>query len=334
MLIHENVDLQPHNSFGVSANARYFSAVNSLEELRRAFQFATEKRIPTYVLGKGSNVLFSRDFPGLIIKIAMTGVEIDQASGVVRAAAGENWHALVSSCIAESLYGLENLALIPGSVGAAPVQNIGAYGIEIASLIKQVEGLDTRTGERFILDAKGCCFDYRDSIFKKAQGAHLVISEVTLQLHQDWMPDLSYLSRDVEFTETPVETPEQLFSLVCRVRRRKLPDPKLMGNAGSFFKNPFVSAECLEELKTRYRDLVWFDTNDPGVKKLPAAWLLDKLGWKGQKHGGAEVSSMHALVLINSASATGEEISVLADRMMASVFEEFGIALEPEVRIL
>ena len=334
MLVNENVDLQPHNSFGVSANARYFSAVNSFEELRRAFQFAKEKRIPTYVLGEGSNVLFSRDFPGLIIKIAMTGVEIDQASGVVRAAAGENWHALVSSCIAESLYGLENLALIPGSVGAAPVQNIGAYGIEIASVIKHVEGLDTRTGERFILDTKGCCFDYRDSIFKKAQGAHLVISEVTLQLHQDWMPDLSYLSRDEEFTETPVETPEQLFSLVCRVRRRKLPDPKLMGNAGSFFKNPFVSAECLEELKTRYRDLVWFDTNDPGVKKLPAAWLLDKLGWKGQKHGGAEVSSMHALVLINTASATGEEISVLADRMVASVFDEFGIVLEPEVRIL
>lgn len=334
MLVHENVDLQPHNSFGVSANARYFSAVNSFEELRRAFQFATEKRIPTYVLGEGSNVLFSRDFPGLIIKMALTGVEIDQASGVVRAAAGENWHALVSSCIGESLYGLENLALIPGSVGAAPVQNIGAYGIEIASVIKHVEGLDTRTGERFILDAKGCCFDYRDSIFKKAQGAHLVISEVTLQLHQDWMPDLSYLSRDKEFTETLVETPEQLFSLVCRVRRRKLPDPKLVGNAGSFFKNPFVSAECLEELKTRYRDLVWFDTNDPDVKKLPAAWLLDKLGWKGQKHGGAEVSSMHALVLINTASATGEEISVLADRMMASVFDEFGIVLEPEVRIL
>ena len=334
MLVYENVDLQPHNSFGVSANARYFSAVNSFEELRRAFQFAKEKRIPTYVLGEGSNVLFSRDFPGLIIKMALTGVEIDQASGVVRAAAGENWHALVSSCIGESLYGLENLALIPGSVGAAPVQNIGAYGIEIASVIKHVEGLDTRTGERFILDTKGCCFDYRDSIFKKAQGAHFVISEVTLQLHQDWMPDLSYLSRDKEFTDTLVETPEQLFSLVCRVRRRKLPDPRLVGNAGSFFKNPFVSAECLEELKTRYRDLVWFDTNDPGVKKLPAAWLLDKLGWKGQKHGGAEVSSMHALVLINTASATGEEISVLADRMVASVFDEFGIVLEPEVRIL
>ncbi|MEC8357589.1 MAG: UDP-N-acetylmuramate dehydrogenase [Pseudomonadota bacterium] len=334
MLVHENIDLQPHNSFGVSANARYFSTVNSLEELRRAFQFATEKRIPTYVLGEGSNVLFSRDFPGLIIKIALTGVEIDQASGVVRAAAGENWHALVSSCIGESLYGLENLALIPGSVGAAPVQNIGAYGIEIASLIKQVEGLDTRTGERFNLDAEGCCFDYRDSIFKKAQGAHLVISEVTLQLDQDWMPDLSYLSRHEEFTEMSPETPEQLFSLVCRIRRRKLPDPKLVGNAGSFFKNPFVSAECLEELKIRHRDLVSFDTNDPGVKKLPAAWLLEKLGWKGKKHGGAEVSSMHALVLINTASATGEEVSVLADRMMASVFDEFGIALEPEVRIL
>lgn len=334
MLVHENVDLQPHNSFGVSANSRYFSTVYSLEELRRAFQFASEKRVPTYVLGEGSNVLFSQDFPGLIIRIALTGIEIDQASGVVRAAAGENWHALVSSCIGESLYGLENLALIPGSVGAAPVQNIGAYGIEIASLIKYVEGIDTRTGERFILDAKECCFDYRDSIFKKAKGAHLVISEVTLQLQQDWMPDMSYASRDEEFTEAPIETPEQLFSLVCRIRRRKLPDPKLVGNAGSFFKNPFVSAECLEELRIRYRDLVWFDTDDPGLKKLPAAWLLDKLGWKGQKNGGAEVSSRHALVLINAASATGEEISVLADRMMASVSDEFGIVLEPEVRIL
>jgi len=334
MLVHENVDLQPHNSFGVSANSRYFSTVYSLEELRRAFQFASEKSIPTYVLGEGSNVLFSRDFPGLIIRIALAGIEIDRASGVVRAAAGENWHALVSSCIGESLYGLENLALIPGSVGAAPVQNIGAYGIEIASLIKHVEGIDTRTGERFILDAKECCFDYRDSIFKKAKGAHLVISEVTLQLQQDWRPDMSYASRDEEFTEEPIETPEQLFSLICRVRRRKLPDPKLVGNAGSFFKNPFVSAECLEKLRIRYRDLVWFDTDDPGLKKLPAAWLLDKLGWKGQKNGGAEVSSRHALVLINAASATGEEISVLAGRMMTSVFDEFGIVLEPEVRIL
>ena len=214
MLIQENVDLQSHNSFRVSAHSRYFLSVSSVEELHQAFQFASEKRIPTYVLGEGSNVLFSKDFPGLIIKIALTGMEIDQASGVVRAAAGENWHTLVSSCMNEKLYGLENLALIPGSVGAAPVQNIGAYGIEIASLIKRVEGLDIRTGERFILDAKECGFDYRDSIFKKAKGAHLVVSEVTLQLHQDWIPDLSYASRDEEFTEEPIETPEQMFSMV------------------------------------------------------------------------------------------------------------------------
>ena len=334
MLIHENFNLQPHNSFGVSANSRYFSSVSSLEQIRQAFQFASNKRIPTYVLGEGSNILFSRDFPGLIIKIALTGIEIDQASGVVRAAAGENWHALVSNCMNKGLHGLENLALIPGSVGAAPVQNIGAYGIEIASLIKHVEGLDTRSGERFILDANECYFDYRDSIFKKAEGAHLVISEVALQLHQDWVPDLSYASHDEEFANAPIETPQQLFSLVCRVRRRKLPNPKLVGNAGSFFKNPFVSAGCLDELKSRYHDLVWFDTNDPGLKKLSAAWLLEKLGWKGQKNGGAEVSSMHALVLVNAASATGEDVSALADRMMASVFDEFGIVLEPEVRIL
>ena len=334
MLIHENFNLQPHNSFGVSANSRYFSSVSSLEQIRQAFQFASEKRIPTYVLGEGSNTLFSKDFPGLIIKIALTGIKIDQASGVVRAAAGENWHTLVSSCMNQGLYGLENLALIPGSVGAAPVQNIGAYGKEIASLIKHVKGFDMRSGERFVLNANECYFDYRDSIFKKVGSDHLVISEVVLQLHQDWVPDLSYASRDEEFADASIETPQQLFSLVCQVRRRKLPDPKLMGNAGSFFKNPFVSAICLDELKSRYHDLVWFDTDDPGLKKLSAAWLLEKLGWKGQKNGGAEVSSMHALVLINSASATGEEISVLADRMMASVFDEFGIVLEPEVRIL
>ena len=158
--------------------------------------------------------------------------------------------------------------------------------------------------------------------------------ESTLQLHQEWVPDLSYASRDEEFSEAPIETPQQLFSLVCRVRRRKLPDPQLVGNAGSFFKNPFVSAVCLDELKSRHHDLVWFDTDEPDLKKLSAAWLLEKLGWKGQKNGGAEVSSMHALVLINAASATGEELSVLAHHMMASVFDEFGIVLEPEVKIL
>ena len=334
MLIHENFNLQPYNSFGVSARSKYFSSVRSLEELQLALQYASERRTPIYVMGEGSNVLFTKDYPGLIIKVALTGVEIDQGSGVVRVASGENWHDLVATCMNTGLHGLENLALIPGSVGAAPVQNIGAYGVELASFVKHVKGLDMSTGESFVLNASDCCFGYRDSIFKKPEGAKLLISEVTLQLQLDWVPNFSYASLDKEFYEDPVETPQKLFSIVCRVRRRKLPNPKLIGNAGSFFKNPLISVTLLEELKKRHQDIVWFDTEDPNVKKIPAAWLLDKLGWKGRRNGGAEVSAVHALVLINAAEATGKEISVLAQRMVASVLDEFGIVLEPEVRIL
>ena len=334
MLIHENFNLQPYNSFGVSARSKYFSSVRSLEELQLALQYASERRTPIYVMGEGSNVLFTKDYPGLIIKVALTGVQIDQESGVVRVASGENWHDFVLTCMNAGLHGLENLALIPGSVGAAPVQNIGAYGAELASFVKHVKGLDMSTGKTFVLNASDCCFGYRDSIFKKPEGAKFLISEVTLQLQLDWVPNLSYASLDKEFYEDPVETPQRLFSIVCRVRRRKLPNPKLIGNAGSFFKNPLISVTLLEELKIRHQDIVWFDTEDPNVKKIPAAWLLDKLGWKGRRNGGAEVSAVHALVLINAAEATGKEISVLAQRMVASVLDEFGIVLEPEVRIL
>ena len=334
MLIHKDFNLQDHHSFGVSVKSEYFSSVGSLEELQRALQYASDKRTPVYVIGEGSNVLFTKDFPGLIIKVAFTGVEIDQSSGVVRVAAGENWHSLVTTCMNSGLHGLENLALIPGSVGAAPVQNIGAYGVELASFVKNVRGLDISSGEPFVLNASDCRFGYRDSIFKKPEGANLLVTEVTLQLQEDWLPDLSYSLLDKEFCETPVETPQELFSIVCRIRRRKLPDPKIIGNAGSFFKNPFVSASSLERLKVRHQDIVWFDTDNEDIKKISAAWLLEKLGWKGRKHGGAEVSSVHALVLINAADASGKELSVLAQHMVTSVLEEFGIVLEPEVSIL
>ena len=333
MVIEENVSLKQHNSFGIIANAAYLSAATCQRELINALDFADSKRIPVCILGEGTNVLFTRDYPGLVVRMAMTGIELDHDNAAVKVAAGENWHCLVETCMSNRLYGLENLALIPGTAGAAPVQNIGAYGVELAAYVDRVDVLDTVTGSQQVIAAADCEFAYRDSVFKQANSLSLLITAVHLQLSRDWQPNTSYgaLNNALEGSQP---TPQELFDTVCRIRRSKLPDPKQVGNAGSFFKNPMVSEGKLEQLRASYPNIVSFDAGEPGFKKLPAAWLLDQLGWRGRCRGTAAVSGEHALVLINPGQATGEDVYLLAQEMSSNVLDEFGIALQPEVRII
>lgn len=252
---------------------------------------------------------------------------------MIRAAAGENWHDTVIFCLQNSLYGIENLALIPGTVGAAPIQNIGAYGVELEQFFVELEAYDLKTGEIRHMSKADCQFGYRDSIFKQDPGQKLVVLSVTLQLALEPQPQLGYAGLKEALAGQEV-TPQRVFDAVCAIRSSKLPDPKEIGNAGSFFKNPVVSRSKLSKLRDSYPDLPAWDTDDPELVKLPAAWLLDQKGWKGKQRGGAAVHQDHALVLVNRANATGEDIILLAQDMSSSVLHSFGIALQTEVRIV
>lgn len=329
--IQQDVDLSALNSFGVPARAAWFVPVESVDDVLAARQFAADRQLPVLVLGEGSNILFVNDFPGLVMHPASAAVQFETESGRVTAEAGANWHDLVRQCMNNSLHGLENLALIPGTVGAAPVQNIGAYGAELAQFFDSLQAVNLATGEVEALDREACEFAYRSSIFKRDLDTPRVILSVTLALNSQWQPNLGYAAlRDAVGEATP--TPQTVFDTVCRVRRSKLPDPVELGNAGSFFKNPVVSAGKYTSLQENYPQMPAYDEGE-GLVKIPAAWLLEQAGWKGKRQGAAGVHEQHALVLVNHGGATGEELFMLAQAMSASVLERFGIALNPEVRI-
>lgn len=336
MEIRQDVDLAPYNSFGISAHAAHFVSVSRADELPAVFRHAQQEKLRVLVLGSGSNILFVNDFPGLVLHMATTGIDFDSGSGRVRVAAGEIWHDLVKACMNKGFHGLENLALIPGTAGAAPVQNIGAYGVELADFVVSARVFDSAELRFRTLDQEACEFDYRHSLFKQPAGADLVITEVELQLHRDWQPDTHYsaLSEALQQAGISEPTPEQLFDTVCQVRLSKLPDPATLGNAGSFFKNPVVSEQKYRSLQADFPAMPAFPTDEPGLVKIPAAWLLDSLGWKGQTRGGAAVYDRHALVLVNKDRASAEDIFMLAQDMSSKVLTRFGIALQPEVRII
>ncbi len=336
MEIRQGVDLAPYNSFGIAAHAAHFVSVSRADELPAVFRHAQQEKLRVLVLGSGSNILFVNDFPGLVLHMASTGIDFDSGSGRVRVAAGEIWHDLVKTCMNKGFHGLENLALIPGTAGAAPVQNIGAYGVELADFVVSVRVFDSTELRFRTLDREACEFDYRHSLFKQPAGADLVITEVELQLHRDWQPDTRYsaLSEALQQAGISEPTPQQLFDTVCQVRLSKLPDPATLGNAGSFFKNPVVSEQKYRSLQADFPAMPAFPTDEPGLVKIPAAWLLDSLGWKGQTRGGAAVYDRHALVLVNKDRASAEDIFMLAQDMSSKVLTRFGIALQPEVRII
>jgi len=331
--IQEQVDLSPYNSFGISQRAAYFADIQDPSDLQQAREFAASKRLPVLVLGQGSNTLFINDFPGLIIHMNNRGREVLPGDGKVRAAAGESWHDLVVFCLQNSLYGIENLALIPGTVGAAPIQNIGAYGVEMEQFFVELEAFDLKTGEIRRMSRADCQFAYRDSLFKQDPTQKLVVLAVTLQLALEPSLELGYAGLKDALAGQEA-TPQSVFDAVCAIRNSKLPDPKQIGNAGSFFKNPVISRSKLASLRESYPQLPAWDTDDANLVKVPAAWLLEQKGWKGKQRGGAAVHEDHALVLVNRDNATGEDVVLLAQDMSSSILQAFGIALQTEVRII
>ena len=332
--IQHDVPLQSFNTFGLPARARHYLRVSDPAQLDRLREYAPLAGVPRFVLGGGSNVLLAHDVEALVLHMAIPGRAIVGETGdavLVRAGAGENWHAFVEYTLAQGLGGLENLSLIPGTVGAAPIQNIGAYGLEIKDVFHSLTVLDLAGGERRTLSGPECRFGYRDSIFKHPEGASLVVLDVTFALPRAWRPNLRYaeLANAVRDAGLEAPTPRQVSDTVIAIRRRKLPDPAEIGNAGSFFKNPVVTRAHCEALLARFPQLVHHAQAD-GSEKLAAGWLIDQCGWKGRSMGAAGVYPKQALVLVNNGGATGAEVMALAQAIRQDVFERFGVRLEPE----
>jgi len=332
--IEHDVSLQPFNTFGLPARARRYLRVTDPAQLDSLRADPTLAGLPRFVLGGGSNVLLTRDVEALVLHMAIPGRAVvgeEDGAVLVRAGAGENWHGFVGFTLEQGLGGLENLSLIPGTVGAAPIQNIGAYGLEIKDVFHSLTAYDLASGERRILRAADCRFGYRDSLFKHADGTNLVVLDVTFALPRAWQPNLRYAELGNALREAGLDapTPRQVSDAVVAIRRRKLPDPAQVGNAGSFFKNPVVTGEQCAALLARFPQLVHHAQAD-GSEKLAAGWLIDQCGWKGRGIGAAGVYPKQALVLVNKGGASGEDVLALARAIQADVLEKFGVALEPE----
>ena len=354
MLVEKNVPLQPYNTFHIVAKALSLVRVGQLDDLRQVISDRELGPLPKFVLGGGSNIVLTGDVKPLVLKVELMGrrlVEETPKSFIVEAGAGENWHDLVAWTLQSGYPGLENLALIPGTVGGSPVQNIGAYGVELQDRFESLDAVDLVTGESFTLNAAQCGFGYRDSVFKhaatsadtgaKAAGMGLagraLITRVRLRLPKPWKPVLGYADLEKKRVQTQISSPpaQQIFDWICEIRRAKLPDPAVIGNAGSFFKNPSVTAEQCADIIARDPRIVHYRLDDGSVK-LAAGWLIDACGWKGKSVGQAAVYEKQALVLVNrggsqaAAGATGGEVMTLAMAIQTSVYERFGIRLEPE----
>lgn len=334
-MIRENQSLQQYNTFRVPATARWFACPQNEEELFSAIHFAKQQSIPILILGEGSNILFTEDFPGLVLKPAFQRIELypsDSSSEVfLFAEAGCSWHTLVEYATARNLWGIENLALIPGTVGAAPVQNIGAYGVEFRDVVLSVHAYSITDGILSIFTPEDCEFSYRNSIFKRYPDRWVILS-VLLRLQKSPQPRLDYPDL-IPLRSKSNLSPKEIMNAVIQIRQSKLPNPHHLPNAGSFFKNPILSLAEWEKLKSRYPTLPGFHV-DTNQIKVPAAWLIEYCGWKGYRCGDVGVAASHALVLVNYGNATGAQILALAHHIQQSVFNEFGIWLEPEVRIL
>ena len=334
MQIESGVSLKPYNTFGLPAVAHTLVRVASDADVRRVVDDPKLGRAPKFILGGGSNIILTRDMPQVVLKIEVRGMRLVEErpdAWVVEAGAGENWHDFVAYTIAEGFYGLENLALIPGTVGAAPVQNIGAYGVELKDRFESLDAVDLVTGRSVTLRAAICAFAYRDSVFKHSLAGRSVITRVRFRLPRPWQPVLGYLDIQRKIAETGIEAPDarQLFDWVCAIRRAKLPDPASVGNAGSFFKNPVVTPEQCRDIIGRDPEIVHYPLPDGSVK-LAAGWMIDACGWKGKSVGQAGVYEKQALVLVNRGAAIGSEVMTLARAIQESVYGRFGIRLEPE----
>ncbi|MFZ4876986.1 UDP-N-acetylmuramate dehydrogenase [Janthinobacterium sp. Mn2066] len=334
LTIEHNYSLQHLNTFGIEASAAAYLRITSTAQLQAALRDPAIAGLPQLILGGGSNIVLTGDFPGAVLHMATRGMRLAQATLdtiLVTAAAGENWHEFVQWTLAQGVGGLENLSLIPGTVGAAPIQNIGAYGVEIKDVLHKVTVMHAASGIVYDMDNEACRFAYRDSIFKQAEGRDLIVLEVTFALPAEWQPNLRYGELAQAVAEQKLESPmpQQVADTVMAIRRRKLPDPAVIGNAGSFFKNPVVSHEQCIALLERFPALVHHVQPD-GTEKLAAGWLIDQCGWKGRNLGPAGVYPKQALVLVNNGGARGADITRLAGAIQDDVEARYGVRLSPE----
>ncbi|WP_239473254.1 UDP-N-acetylmuramate dehydrogenase [Shewanella algidipiscicola] len=325
--------LATHNTLGIDVSCEHLIKTTDELQLIDTCLDAANKKRPLLAIGGGSNIVLTDSFKGIVVLIATKGINVveDQDCFHLSVAAGENWHELVQFCLTHNMPGLENLALIPGSVGAAPIQNIGAYGADFSQFCEWVEYLDLTTGERVRLDAEQCLFDYRDSIFKSTLKDKAVILNVGLRLEKEWRPNLSY--GPLQQLSATTLTPTMIFDCICATRSSKLPDPAALGNVGSFFKNPIVSSEHFTQLQQEYPAIVGYPVNVDKVK-LAAGWLIENAGLKGHAIGGAAIHLKQALVIVNVGKATGADVCTLAREVIQRVNQIYSVYLEVEPRII
>jgi len=336
MMIELNVSLKPYNTFGLDAKAKLMTRVNSIASLQHVLADRKLKNEERFVLGGGSNILLTNDINGLVIKNEMAGIEVINETSehfFVKSGAGVVWHELVIHCIASGYAGIENLSLIPGNVGAAPMQNIGAYGVELKDVFHSLEAVEMATGNVETFSAADCAFGYRESVFKRKLKGQFIISSVTLKLSKKPNFNTSYGAIEEELERLGIASPtiKSVSQAVINIRQSKLPDPKVLGNSGSFFKNPVVPTSKYEELKGQHPNIPGYPAGDE--TKLAAGWLIEQCGWKGKVVGNTGCHAKQALVLVNYGNATGVEIFNLSGQIMKSVYDTFGVQLEREVNV-
>lgn len=336
MQIQSEVSLKPYNTFGIDVKARQFVEITQLADLQTLLKEYSQT--PLLILGGGSNILFTQDFDGLVVKIKLKGVSVireDDTHVWLEVAAGEIWHDLVMFCVKQGYGGIENLSLIPGTVGAAPMQNIGAYGVEIKQVIETVQAVERSSGQIKTFKNEECKFGYRESVFKNIYKDQYIITGITLKLSKKPQFNTSYgaIQETLEANNVQTLSIQAISEAVCQIRSSKLPDPTKIGNAGSFFKNPEISLNQFESLKKSFPHIVGYNLPN-GKVKVPAGWLIEQCGWKGKRLGDIGVHTRQALVLVNYGGGDGNEIKKLALDIQASVKQKFGIDIKPEINII
>ncbi len=337
MKIQENISLRPYNTFGIDASARYFISVNTVQELQQAL--ALEEYPEKFILGGGSNMLLVSDIEALVVHVNLKGISEIEREGdhlLLKVMAGENWHQLVLWTMQQDLGGLENLSLIPGNTGTAPIQNIGAYGVELKDVFHSCEAVEVATGKLHSFTKEECEFGYRESIFKNKARGKFVITAVTFRLSlQDHDLNTSYGAIEAELEAMGISDPgiQDVSRAVIAIRRKKLPDPAELGNSGSFFKNPVIDGDAFRIFQQKNPEAPFYKVSETAYK-IPAGWMIEQCGFKGKRFGDAGVHKHQALVLVNHGDATGKEILELAHRIQEAVAERFGITIQPEVNII
>jgi UDP-N-acetylmuramate dehydrogenase len=337
MIIQENKSLKKLNTFGIDATAKYYAECSSLGQIQEVLSDPKFSRDRKLILGGGSNLLFTKDFDGIVLRNNLKGIELireDKDYYYVRSAAGEVWHEFVMHCIQHNFAGLENLSLIPGNVGASPMQNIGAYGVEVKDSFYELEAYHIADHSIHKFNNAECKFGYRESVFKHELKNQYIITSVTFKLNKVPHYNTSYgaIEKELEAMGEKQLSIQGISKAVCNIRSSKLPDPKVIGNAGSFFKNPVIAVEKFNSLKEKFPDIVSYPSGNS--MKLAAGWLIEQCGWKGKKFGDAGVHKLQALVLVNYGNAKGNEIFDLSQKIMDSVKEKYGVELEREVNII